>query len=157
MARLIFARALSQDDGDDLAPIDRLYAQHFGLEPIATRSSLNFYTRTGHAFVAVKEGEIAGFAFAQSIWNGTRPTVYLNRLAVADLDDTESRLALIEAVTKSAYDAAVYDLQVQLPKGDKSGISALADKGYSEVDVVSFARVLGSRGQQVSSGHESPQ
>ena len=148
MARLTFARALSQDDEDELEPVDLSYAQHFGLDPIMTRSSLNFYTRTGHAFVAVKEGEVTGFAAAQSIWNGTRPTVYLNRLAVAELDDTESRSALIEAVTKSAYDAAVYDLQVQLPKGDKSGISALADKGYSEVDVVSFARVLGSRGQQ---------
>ncbi len=147
MARLTFARALSQDDEDELEPIDQFYAQHFGLEPIMTRSSLNFYTRTGHAFVAVKEGEVTGFAFAQSIWNGTRPTVYLNRLAVADLDDSESRLALIEAVTKSAYDAAVYDLQVHLPKGDKSGIRALSDKGYSEVEVVSFSRILGSRGQ----------
>lgn len=150
MARLTFARALSQDDEDELEPIDKFYAQHFGLEPIMTRSSLNFYTRTGHAFVAVKEGEVTGFAFAQSIWNGTRPTVYLNRLAVADLDDTESRLALVEAVTKSAYDAAVYDLQVQLPKGDKSGISSLQDKEYSEVEVVTFSRVLGSRGKQVT-------
>ena len=147
MARLTFARALSQDDGDDLEAIDHFYAAHFGLEPILTRSSLNFYTRTGHAFVAVKEGEMTGFAVAQSIWNGTRPTVYLNRLAVMNLDDTESRLALIEAVTKSAYDAAVYDLQVQLPKGDKSGTHALADKGYSEIEVVTFMRILGSRGQ----------
>lgn len=144
---MTFARALSQDDGDDLAAIDQAYAQHFGLEPILTRSSLNFYTRTGHAFVGVKEGEMTGFAAAQSIWNGTRPTVYLNRLAVMNLADTESRLALIEAVTKSAYDAAVYDLQVQLPKGDKFGTHALADKGYSEVEVVTFTRILGSRGQ----------
>ena len=148
MARLTFARALTQDDDEALEPIDQFYAQHFGLEPIMTRSSLNFYTRTGHAFVAVKEGNVTGFAVAQSIWNGTRPTVYLNRLAVAELEDAESRLALIEAVTKSAYDAAVYDLQVQLPKGDKFGIAALGDKGYSEVDVVSFVRVLGSRGQK---------
>ena len=148
MARLTFARALTQDDEDNLEPIDQRYAQHFGLEPVLTRSSLNFYARTGHAFVAVKEGDVTGFAMAQSIWNGTRPTVYLNRLAVADLEDAESRLALIEAVTKSAYDAAVYDLQVQLPKGDKFGIAALHDKGYSEVDVVSMVRVLGSRGQK---------
>ncbi len=148
MARLTFARVLSQDDDEALEPIDKSYAQHFDLEPIMTRSSLNFYTRTGHAFVAVKEDEITGFAAAQSIWNGTRPTVYLNRLAVADLEDTESRLALIEAVTKSAYDAAVYDLQVQLPKGDKSGIKAFQDKGYSEVETVTLERILGSRGQK---------
>jgi hypothetical protein len=143
-----FARPLIQDDEDVLEEIDRVYAQNVGLEPFLSRSSLHFYVRTGHSFVAVRSGEPTGFILAQSVWNGTRPTVYVNRLAVANLEDIDSRLALLEAVTKSAYDAAVYDLQVQQPSADVQGWVALAEKQYTEKPLRIFERILGSRGQK---------
>ena len=115
---------------------------------------MSFYVRTGHAFVAVRAGETVGFVFAQAVWNGTRPTVYVNRLAVVEAADaarTEAREALLEAVTKSAYDAAVYDLQVQVPEADGGAAQALAAKSYQLITERLYARVLGSRGQDVAS------
>lgn len=147
MASLTHARPLTQEDGELLFAIDQAYALELGLEPVLTRSSLNFYTRSGHAFVGVQESKVTGFVLAQSVWNGTRPTVYVNRLAVAALDDEASRLALLEAVTKSAYDAAVYDLQVQLPEEDSYGLKALHIKQYIRKPLATFERMLGSRGQ----------
>jgi hypothetical protein len=146
----VFARPLTQDDEDVLAEIDKAYAEQVRLEPFLSRSSLHFYVRTGHSFVAVRLGQATGFVLAQSVWNGTRPTVYVNRLAVADLEDTDSRLALLEAVTKSAYDAAVYDLHVQHPSADVQGLAALAEKQYLERPFHIYERVLGSRGQKAA-------
>lgn len=146
MTRLTFARPLSPDDQEVLEPLDVAYAGHFGLEPVVTRSSVSFYVRSGHAFVAVRRGETVGFVLAQAVWNGTRPTVYVNRLAVANLADTEAREALLEAVTKSAYDAAVYDLQVQVPKADDGAAQALGVKSYTLRAERVYGRVLGSRG-----------
>jgi hypothetical protein len=148
----VFARPLRQDEEEILTEIDKAYTQKIGLEPFLSRSSLHFYVRTGHSFVSVRAGEPTGFVLAQSVWNGTRPTVYVNRLAVADLADSESRLALLEAVTKSAYDAAVYDLQVQYPKADAQGLAALTEKQYLEQPLRLFGRVLGSRGQKKERG-----
>jgi Protein of unknown function (DUF1999) len=146
---IAFARPLSQDDEETLVEIDKSYAAATGLTPFLSRSSLHFYVRTGHSFVSVKAGQPTGFALAQSVWNGTRPTVYVNRLAVADVVDSASRLALLEAVTKSAYDAAVYDLQVLHPSADEQGLRALAEKQYLEKPFRIFERVLGSRGQKL--------
>jgi len=148
VAGLTFARPLSEEDAEVLAPIDKGYAERFRLEPVLTRGSLTFYLRTGHAFVAVRGGEAVGFVLAQAVWNGVRPTVFVNRLATLDLGDTEARAALVEAVTKSAYDAAVYDLQVQLPAGDEGGRRALETKDYRPLGQVLYGRVLGSRGQK---------
>lgn len=147
MASLIYARPLNSDDLETISPIDQYYALHFELEPIVTLSSLNFFVRSGHAFVAVQDGQAIGFLFAQAIWNGTRPAVYISRMAVHDIDDKEARLALLEAVTKSAYDAAVYDLQGQLPVADNLGRQAYQEKSYSEKNLVALERILGSRGQ----------
>jgi hypothetical protein len=145
----VFARPLGQDDEAVLADMDRHYAELVGLTPFLSRSSLHFYVRTGHSFVAVKNTQPTGFVLAQSVWNGTRPTVYVNRLAVAEVADGPSRLALLEAVTKSAYDAAVYDLQVLHPSSDEGGLAALLEKQYLERPFRIFERILGSRGQNV--------
>ena len=154
MASLTFARPLSPDDQDLLEPLDTAYAKEFGLEPIVTKSSVSFYVRTGHAFVAVRDAQVAGFVLAQAVWNGTRPTVYVNRLSVpktGDVEaDTEARAALLEAVTKSAYDAAVYDLQVQVPDADDGVALVLAAKSYALRPEHLYGRVLGSRGQKKS-------
>ena len=148
MATLTFARPLSPDDQEALEPLDASYAEHFSLEPVLTKSSVSFYVRTGHAFVAERGGETVGFVLAQAVWNGTRPTVYVNRLGVPDLTDTEAREALLEAVTKSAYDAAVYDLQVQVPEADDGAARALAAKSYALRPERLYGRVLGSRGRR---------
>ena len=147
MASLTFARLLSSDDQETLEPLDADYAQQFGLDNIISRSSVSFYGRTGHAFVAVRDAQTVGFVLAQAVWNGTRPTVYVNRLSVPGSEDTEAREALLEAVTKSAYDAAVYDLQVQVPEADSGAAQALAVKDYVLRPEQVYGRVLGSRGQ----------
>jgi hypothetical protein len=144
-----FARPLSQDDEEALVGIDQGFARAIGLEPFLSRSSLHFYIRTGHSFVAMREGQVTGFVLAQAIWNGTRPIVYINRLAVLDLSDHESREALLEATIKSAYDAAVYDLWVQHPQNDSSGLQSLEKKLCKPREIRIFERILGSRGQKL--------
>ncbi len=142
-----FARPLTTDDLELVKPIDQAYALRFELEPAITKASLNFYSRSGHSFASVKAEGISGFVLAQAVWNGSRAVVQISRLAVKDLSDQESRLALIEAVTKSAYDSAVYEIQTQLVKTDELGCRAFDNKQYSPKDLVVLRRILGSRGQ----------
>lgn len=144
---LTFARPLTPDDQEVLEELASVYAERFGLEPLLTKSSVSFYVRTGHAFVALRAGEVTGFVLAQAVWNGTRPTVYVNRLVAPELETGE---ALLEAVTKSAYDAAVYDLQVQVPEGDVVAVQALSSKSYAPLPERLYRRLLGSRGLQKS-------
>lgn len=155
MSSLVFARslesALDPAEHEKLQAIDKAYAKAMQLEPQLSRSSLSFYSRTGHAFIAMQKNELQedalqGFVLAQSIWNGTRPTVIVNYLAVADMDDIAAREALLEAVTKSAYDAAVYDIHISIPEADSVCMQALERKAYQPVANKIFARKLGSRG-----------
>ncbi|MDQ3460727.1 MAG: DUF1999 family protein [Deinococcota bacterium] len=148
-AGLVGARPLGEDDGEALAPIDQAYALRYELEPALTRSSLAFFLRAGHAFAAYLGGEARGFALAQAVWNGTRPTVYLSRLAAMDsAGDAPTAVlkALVEAVTKSAYDAAVYDLIATVPESDEKAAQVLREAGYGETSLRLYGRVLGSRG-----------
>ncbi len=147
MSELTFARPLGPDDLDDLEPLDKTYAERYSLERVVTRSSVGFYVRTGHAFVAVRASVTVGFVFAQAVWNGTRPTVFVDRLGAADEGDRGAYEALLEAVTKSAYDAAVYDLRVLVPEGDAGAAAALEVKLYKGRAERLYARTLGSRGQ----------
>ena len=141
---MTFARPLMPEDQEALEVLDAAYAARFGLEPVLSKSSVSFYVRSGHAFVAVRSGASVGFVLAQAVWNGTRPTVYVSRLVTEDAETAE---ALLEAVTKSAYDAAVYDLQVQVPEGDEGVSRALMTKLYVRRPEHLYGRVLGSRGQ----------
>lgn len=141
---MTFARSLTSEDQEALEVLDAAYAARFGLEPVLSKSSVSFYVRSGHAFVAVRSGASVGFVLAQAVWNGTRPTVYVSRLVA---EDAETGEALLEAVTKSAYDAAVYDLQVQVPEGDEGVAQALTTKLYMRFPEHLYGRVLGSRGQ----------
>jgi hypothetical protein len=145
-----FARALSQDDEAALLAIDQAYSNQFGGEVLVQRSSLSFFERTGHAFTAFQDGQVIGFVFAQAVFNGTRPTVFVSRLA-AHHEDTEvverALELLVEAVTKSAYDAAVYDLMWQVPARDEKLQRTLAKNQYDKRETYVYERVLGSRGQ----------
>ena len=142
-----FARPLTPEDEEVLGTIDVAYAEALGVDPIVSRASISFYTRSGHAFVAMTEGKESGFVLAHAVWNGARPVVQVSRLAVLEESNTEAREALLEAVTKSAYDAAVYDIYVYAPSSDKRAAEALKLKEYKSVPITVWQRILGSRGQ----------
>jgi hypothetical protein len=140
-------RVLQPEDLPLLEVIDRFYAESCQLEPVVSAGSLNFYARTGHSFVSLQADRMTGFVLAQAIWNGNRPAIQVYRLAVADMADEDSRASLVEALTKSAYDAAVYDLLVLQPASDAAGSQIWQQKGYREKPLRLFERILGSRGQ----------
>ena len=140
-----FAKPLQLNDAEQLRPIDEAYARYFKVETRLTRGSLSFYVRTGHAFVAVRKSEMVGFVLAQAVWNGTRPTLLVDYMPVAKMQDLVARLAMLEAVTKSAYDAAVYDIQVQIFTKDTVAIQSLIEKQYDEKELRIYERILGSR------------
>lgn len=143
---MVRVRPIDVDDLAALAPIDAAAAARAGRETAVTRGSLSFYARSGHAFVAEDATGVRGFALAQAVWDGRRPTVRLQALAVADDGDRDARASLLEAVTKSAYDAAVYDLVATVPEGDPDALRLLADEGWRPEPVRAFRRTLGSRG-----------
>ncbi len=142
---MVRVRPLEVDDGAALAAIDVDHAGRAGHDPVATRGALSFYARTGHAFVVEDAEGVRGFALAQAVWDGTRPTVQLQTLAT-DAADPEARAALLEAVTKSAYDAAVYDLVARAPHGDPALHELLEREGWRAEPVALLRRTLGSRG-----------
>jgi hypothetical protein len=135
-------RPVEIDDLRELQALDTAYAARHGVQVALTPGSLAFYARTGHAFVAQRDDRTVGMALAQAVWDGARPTVRLVRLA----GEPAARQALAEAVVKSAYDAAVYDLQAEVAGDDPALAELLAAAGWSERPVRSFVRVLGSRG-----------
>lgn len=110
-----------------------------------TRGAISFYERTGHAFLAEDEGGVRGFVLAQAVWDGNRPTVRLQRLAIAERDDDEARHALLEALTKSAYDAAVYDLVAEVDAADAAVRAWLEANGWRLHETRLYGRTLGSR------------
>jgi len=80
--------------------------------------ALKFYERSEHSFVAEDGDELHGLQgaiFAQSVWQGDRPTVLISRLWVRQ-DTLEVARGLLRACAKSTYDAAVYELHGLFPK-----------------------------------------
>lgn len=142
VAMSLLVRPLTAEDLDVLLPLDRSYSQETGCEETVTAASLSFYERSGHSFLLEEEGEVAGFLLGQAVWDGRRPTVSVRR-SVARSE--RGRKALLEAVTKSSYDAGVYDIVVEQPADDTEGESALSACGYSPLRTRLYARVLGSR------------
>lgn len=135
-------RPLGSDDADALQPLDRDYARLTGREELIDAASLSYFARSGHAFVLEERGEVRGFLLGQAVWDGRRPTLLVRRMVASEQRDRE---ALLNAVTKSAFDAGVYDLLVELPDGDSGGAPALAECGFAPLASRLFARVLGSR------------
>lgn len=143
---MVHAEPLAPEHAEALGPIDAAAAERVGREPMLSDGAMGFYARAGHAFVAVRDGEPCGFALAQAVWDGRRATLRLKPLAVADAADDEARAALLEAVTKSAYDAAVYDLVAEAAEADARAQSILEREGWRPEPVRTFRRTLGSRG-----------
>lgn len=143
----IHARALDVDDADALIAIDRAYAEANGLEPVATVASIRFFCRSGHAFSAVDgDGVLRGFVLAHAVFDGERPTVRTARLASVPAGDGAVLRALLRGLTKSAYDAGVYDLLVDVPGADLASAAALQLESFVPRNVVVYGRTLGSRG-----------
>ena len=143
---MVHARPLNIEDGPLLSGIDAAAAERSGQEPMLNAGSLSFYARSGHAFVAIRDDEPCGFALAQAVWDGHRPTVRVRPLAIAAVADDDARDALLEAVTKSAYDAAVYDLVAEADESDMRLQSRLEREGWRPDPIRAFRRTLGSRG-----------
>jgi hypothetical protein len=70
--------------------------------------------------------------------------VWVDRLAAQENEDGIVLEVLLEAVTKSAYDAGVYWLRVELPRSDGGALGALEAKAFKQVPAVVFERRLGS-------------
>lgn len=134
-------RPVAVDDLAELRPLDVAYAHEMGVAPAVEAAALGFFARSGHAFVAEAGGRLHGAVLAQAVWDGVRPTVRVSRL----IGSSEARRVLAEAVVKSAYDAAVYDLAAEVPAADAELAALLAAVGWSERPVRRFERVLGSR------------
>ena len=153
----IHARPLDADDAEALIAIDKAYAEAHGLEPSVTTASIRFFYRSGHAFSAVDDdGELHGFVLGHAIFDGERPTVRSTRVASVPPGDGAALRALLRALTKSAYDAGVYDLQIDVPRGDLAGSAALALESYVPRNVVAYGRTLGSRGANEPAGASQP-
>lgn len=94
-------------------------------------AALKFYERTGHSFVAQADS-IKGFALAQSVWQGDRPTVLVRVVAVDPALPAEEAVAiragLLHAVVKSAYDTAVYE--VHLPVSSDLEAAARSEEAH---------------------------
>ena len=135
-------RPVAADDLAALAPLDAAYAARLGLEPQVTLGSLHYFGRSGHSFVAEEGGAALGFALAHSTWAGGDAALRLERLVGAPA----AAGALAAAVVKSAYDAGVYRLVAELPRGDATGRAAVEAAGFTPRETVSYARRLGSAG-----------
>lgn len=137
-------RPLEDDDLDGVQRLDEPYAARFGLDPLVDRATLAYYRRSGHAFVHDDGGTLRGFVMAHAVWDGGRPVVRVGRMVGAD----EPALgAVLEALVRSAYDAAVYDLVAEVPPEDALGRDALERRAFESRPSVTYARTLGSRGR----------
>lgn len=143
---VVHARPFQEDDGEALRAVDDAASERRGGEPVLTAGALSFYARSGHAFVAIRDGAPCGFALAQAVWDGRRATLRSRPFVLADDADDEARAALLEAVTKSAYDAAVYHLVAESAEGDVRTRSLLEREGWRPEPVRTYRRTLGSGG-----------
>ena len=139
----IMIRPLDVDDLEILEKIDGEYCRNYSVEAIIGLSSLNFYSRSGHSFASVSDGRLNGFVLAHAVWGGYKAVLQIARLAVSE-DDDAVHLALLEAVIKSAYDAAVYELRVVQPENDNEGLAALQQKEFRLSKAKLLKRTLGS-------------
>ena len=98
------------------------------------------------SFVAERGRQPVGFVLAHAVWNGLHPVVTSHRLATADPADGEALTALLQALTKSAYDAAAYHLHVVCPRGQSGLLAAGTALDFAAGDLLLMHRTLGSRG-----------
>ncbi len=140
----VVLRPLEANDLDVLRALEAAYAERTGMPASIDRAGVHHVARSGHAFVATRTGDACGMVLAHAIWDGSRPVVSVTRLVAAG-DDPQVLARLLEALVKSAYDAAVYDLVVDLPETDAAGRAAVEASGFVAQPLRRYGRVLGSR------------
>ena len=140
----VVLRPVEVIDLDALRALEAAYAARTGVATSIDRAGLHHVARSGHAFVATRAAEVCGMVLAHAIWDGSRPVVSATRLVAAG-DDPWVLARLLEALVKSAYDAAVYDVVVDLPETDAAGRAAVEAGGFAEQPLRRYGRVLGSR------------
>ncbi|AEB11802.1 Protein of unknown function DUF1999 [Marinithermus hydrothermalis DSM 14884] len=113
-------------------------------------AALRFFMRTGHSFVASTRDAVHGFALAQAVWQGDRPTVFVTRILAADGAAYEG---LLRAVVKSAYDAGVYEVAMHIDPEHEALVAAAQAAGFTLGPLVLATRVLGSRGVRGETRH----
>lgn len=147
---MIYARLLK---GEDEAALREMMpgivagSAEQGEGPLS-KSSLSFFSRTGHAFVAEDseaKGRACGFVLAQAVWNGVRATVVAQHI-VAEDDAAEVVEALLAALVKSAYDSGVYDVRLELPASARGVLVVAQAQHFKVLDRIILERRLGSRG-----------
>ncbi len=109
--------------------------------------SLKFYARSEHSFAAIDNPHqeptiVLGFVLAQSVWMGDKAIVYISSLRVHPDAPTGTLAGLLHAVTKSAYDGAVYEIQMN---SDKHLEAFATREGYVDTGLKYLTRILGSR------------
>lgn len=160
----MLCRPFTQSDFDALAALDlatlRREDPNFDALPERERegrartslAALRFYERSEHSFVAEQEGDLLGALFAQSVWQGDRPTVLVTRVWLASGAPQETGSALLRACTKSAYDAAIYEVHLPVTPD----LQGAATEGFREVARLAV-RHLGSRADSAPGGILSPE
>ena len=152
-------RTFGEPDYAALQTLDDVIQRHadpaFGMLPdreqvgrISTSlPALKFYERSEHSFVAEDDSGLRGFTFAQHVWQGDRPIVFVRTLLLApglspELADEAAR-GLLHAVVKSAYDTAVYEVHLPLTPGLEDAARAEEARVVGQYGVVH----LGTRAQ----------
>jgi hypothetical protein len=116
--------------------------------------SLRFYARSEHSFVCIDSAHgglvesdpleptgVYGFVLAQSVWMGDKAMVWISNLRIHHDAPAAVLPGLLHAVTKSAYDGAVYEIHLVADKH----LMPFADReGYVEAGK-HLIRLLGSR------------
>jgi Protein of unknown function (DUF1999) len=111
--------------------------------------SLRFYARSEHSFACIENALadpleptiVYGFVLAQSVWMGDKAMVWISSLRIHHDAPAAVLPGLLHAVTKSAYDGAVYEIHMAANKH----LLPFADReGYLESGK-HLIRLLGSR------------
>jgi Protein of unknown function (DUF1999) len=111
--------------------------------------SLRFYARSEHSFACIESvyadplepTSVYGFVLAQSVWMGDKAMVWISSLRIHHDAPAAVMPGLLHAVTKSAYDGAVYEIHLM---ADKHLMSFADREGYIESGK-HLVRLLGSR------------
>lgn len=74
-------------------------------------AALRFYQRSEHSFVA-DDGDVVAALFAQSIWQGDKPCVWISKILADSTQDHFSVWVsgLLKACIKSAFDTGIYEI-----------------------------------------------
>ncbi|PYE55319.1 DUF1999 domain-containing protein [Deinococcus yavapaiensis] len=106
-----------------------------------SEAALRFFERSEHSFVADDDGELRGAIFAQSVWQGDRPIVLIVRLWTAQGAPEDTARGLLKVCSKSAYDAAVYEVHGPVPA---DLVDAAREEGFVRIGAYGV-RHMGTR------------